>query len=80
MVSGENVCDDGSFVICTNDSTLLSPNGVESLDLNTSCKTFFTHSCFEGSCISPRICFFNFYDDMLVSSCDHDQNDSIYSS
>jgi hypothetical protein len=55
MVSGEIACDDGSFVLCTNDSTLLNPNGVESLDLNTSCKKFFTHSCVKGPCISPKI-------------------------
>jgi hypothetical protein len=80
MVSGEIVCDDGSFVLCTDDSTLLNPNGVESLDPNTSCKNFFTHSCVKGPCISPRICLINFFDNMLVSSCDHDQNDSISSS
>jgi hypothetical protein len=71
MVSGEIICDDGSFVLCTNDSTLLNPNVVESLDLNTSCKKFFTHSCVKGPCISPRICLIKFCDDMLVSSCDH---------
>jgi hypothetical protein len=80
MVSGEIVCDDGSFVLCTDDSTLLNPNGVESLDLNTSCKKFFTHSYVKGPCISPKICLIKFCDDMLVSSCDHDQNSSISSS
>jgi hypothetical protein len=34
MVSGEIVCDDGSFILCTDDSTLLNSNGVESLDPN----------------------------------------------
>jgi hypothetical protein len=51
MVSGEIVCDDGSFVLCTNYSTLLNPNGVESLDLNTYCNKYFTHSCVKVPCI-----------------------------
>jgi hypothetical protein len=63
MVSEGIISADGSFVLCTNDSTLLNPNGVESLDLNTSCKKFFTH------------CVIKFCDDMHVSSCDHDQVD-----
>jgi hypothetical protein len=79
-VSEEIICDDGSLVICTNDSISINPNGVESLDLNTSCKKFFTHYCVKCPCISPRIWLIKFYDDMLVSSCDHDKNDSISSS
>jgi hypothetical protein len=80
IVSEEIICDDGILVLCTNDSISINPNGVESLDLNTSCKKFFTYSCVKGPCISPRICLINFCDDMPVSSCDHTQNDSITSS
>jgi hypothetical protein len=80
MVSEEIICDDGSFVLCTNDSISINPNGVESLDLNTSCKKFFTHSCVKDPCISPRICLIKFCDDMVVSSFDHTQNNSIFSS
>jgi len=52
MVSGEIFCDDGNIVLYTDDSSFVNSNGVESLDLNTSCNKFFTHSCVEGPCIS----------------------------
>jgi hypothetical protein len=55
MVSKEIICNDGSRVLCTNNSIFINPNGVESLDLNTSCNKFFTHSCVKGPCISPII-------------------------
>jgi hypothetical protein len=80
MVSEEILCDDGSLVLCTSDSISINPNGIESLDLNTLCKKFFTHSCVNSPYISPRIYLIKFCDDILVSSCDHDQNDSISSS
>jgi hypothetical protein len=80
MVSEEIICDDSSIVLCTNDSISINPNGVDSLDLNTSYKKLFTHSCVKCPCISPKICLIKFYDDMLVSSCDHAQNDSTSSS
>jgi hypothetical protein len=73
MVSEEIIYDDDSLVLCTNDYISINSIGVESLDLNTSCNKFFTHSYVKGPCISRKICLIKFCDDMLVSSCDHDQ-------
>jgi hypothetical protein len=66
MVSGEIICDDSIFVLCTNDYISINPNGVQSLELNTSCKKFFTQSCVKGPCIPPRICLIKFYDDIFL--------------
>jgi hypothetical protein len=80
MVSGEIICDDSCVVLCTDNSCSIIDNGVKNLDLSPTCKKFFSHSCVNGPCISPQICLIKFCDDMLVSSCDHDQNASISSS
>ena len=80
MVSGEIICDDDEIALYIDDSYSINSNGLESLDLNTSCNKYFTHSCVRGLCISPRICLIKFCDDMLTSRCGHDQNDSISSS
>ena len=32
-----------------------------SLDLDTSCNKFFTHSCVKGPCISSKICLIKFW-------------------
>ena len=37
MVSGKIICDDGSVSLYTNYSRSINDNGVESLDLSTSC-------------------------------------------
>ena len=78
-MSGEIICDD-DIPPYIDDSYSKSANGVESLDLYTSCNKFFTHSCVKGPCTSPRICLINFCDDMLTSHCGHDQNDYVSSS
>src|SRR5664279_4435928 len=54
-VSGEIICDD-DIVLYTDDSYSTNANGVDRLDLNSSCNKFFTHSCVKGPCISLLEC------------------------
>jgi hypothetical protein len=44
LVSMEMTCDSGN-AIYTDDSSSIVYNGVDSLDSNTSCNKFSTHSC-----------------------------------
>src|SRR3954463_11394355 len=72
MVSGDRNCNmDSVFTIC-NSSYLSSCNDL-SLDLNT-------HACVNSPCISCRNDLNKSHDDMLMLSCCHDKNASIYSS
>jgi hypothetical protein len=73
LVSTEMTCDSGN-AIYTDDSSSIVYNDVDTLDLNTSCNKFFTHSCVKGSCIPPRICLIKSCDAMLSSCGDHDQD------
>jgi hypothetical protein len=76
MVSDEINCDIEN-VIYTDNSSSIDHSGVDSLDLNTSCSKFFTHSCVKGPCIPPKIFLIKFCVDMLSFCCDHDQDASI---
>ena len=79
MVSGEIICGDGIVSLYTDDSCSINANGVESLDLNTSCNHGSISSCVGSPCISSRNYFSTSTDDMLDMSCCHEQNASISS-
>ena len=80
MVSGKIICDVGGVSLYTNDSCSINDNGVESLDLSTSCNDNYISPCVANPCILSRNYLSTSVDDMLDFPCSHEQNASISSS